>query len=248
MSIGPMILYVHIPKAAGTSAASMFYEQYKERLGVIDMNDWESWQHVLRVLPFQYECLFGHFFYGLHNDMPRTCEYTSVMRNPVDAILSYHSYIVRRADHPFHQWMGNGSLKQFLKLPSELMYAFRNYQTTMLTGKLNATAEEAIEIIERNYPILGTVERFEETVYLWQERFGWGEVKMFRENGGDDIRKNDKLSWADLRGIEELVDVDLEVYSYVRSRLAKRILTLSSEAKASIRSFKQTGVLDPASL
>jgi len=241
----PIVLFVHIPKAAGTGAAVLFYEQYKEKLGVIDMNVWDRWQERMRAAPYRFDCLFGHFSYGIHEDIARAAEYTSVMRNPIDAILSYHSFIVSKPNHPFHQFMGNGSLDQFLKLPRELLFVFRNYQTTMLTGKLNATASEAIELIGRKYPILGTVERLPETIYFWQKRYGWGEVVMRMEEGKNASEAPRKLSLAEIRGIEELVRVDLDVYAFVRSRLAQKIIALSSGEKAAIRELKETGRLSP---
>ncbi|THF79522.1 hypothetical protein [Cohnella fermenti] len=242
-SARPLLLYVHIPKTAGTSVAAMFHEQFQEKLGVVDMGNREHWLNVLKLLPCRYDCLIGHFAYGLHAELARSCEYASMMRNPIAAMVSYHSYIVRRTDHPLHACMGDGSLEHFLSLPAETLAVFRNYQTAMLTGKPGASAEETIRLIEREYPIVGTVEQLEETVFLLQQRYGWGDIHMRRENVGNSAVQRNKLRPTEYRRIAELVGVDLMVYAYVRARMEKTVQALPKQQQSAIREFKATGLL-----
>jgi hypothetical protein len=96
----PTVLFMHIPKTAGTAFREAIAANYKHpeiaylypTLPGFLVGD-------LRALPVEqrrsYRIVIGHFQFGMHEALPQQSEYITIVREPVARVLSQYAYFLR---------------------------------------------------------------------------------------------------------------------------------------------------------
>jgi hypothetical protein len=220
----PPLFVMHIPKTAGTTLAWIVKQQYQP--GTVchvypghleQINEARDW---LRS-PTPPRALVGHFRFGLHDGILPAPRYVTVVRDPVDQVLSNFNYIVG-SDDPLHKLVvppGMG-LDEFADHDQA-----GNPQTQFLTNKfrIDVAADpegayrQAIEILETHFVGVGTVEAFDESVRVIADRVGWRVRRAPRLNQtpnrpGKLTRRS--ISPATLARIAAANEVDARVHEY----------------------------------
>ena len=118
----------------------------------------------------------GHMLFGLHAILPQPATYITVLREPVDRVISSFYFMRNYKLHPLY-WkfkLENWSLEDFVRRsPRE------NVQCKIIAGaayEKPCTAEiceRAKENLVRYFSVVGLFERFEESLALMKLRFGW---------------------------------------------------------------------------
>ena len=122
-----LLVFVHIPKAAGTSLNDLFETVYGR--GFLNVSNhriaWES----RRTDPAGVLCLAGHFPYGWHRRLGmagrgkgapdglfegRRILHVSVVRDPVERFQSYYRYVQARPKHRHHRAASGMTPRQFV--------------------------------------------------------------------------------------------------------------------------------------
>jgi hypothetical protein len=240
----PLLFFLHIPKTAGSSIHQILHQEYLDRLGLVTDPDTRKIQLQLENPDQPLDCVFGHYPFGLHASTIRAFEYSTLVREPVEAILSYYYYIAQQPGHWLHMSLHSMTMERFFEQPEEILgLFFRNYQTAQLTGKPSASFAEAASLINRHYPIVGITELYCESIYLMKKRYGWGPVRRYYVNVTSGKPKREQHSPEILRRIESLVDQDAQMYRFTKDRLLRMIQALPEYELRLIEEFKRTGYL-----
>src|SRR3990170_2485204 len=96
MSTAPVIFFVHIPKAAGTSLARIIESQYSR--GSIYQIPEAPRAEVARAfesLPSKVKIVAGHAPLAMRSHFPAPVRAITILRNPVDRVLSLYNYMLR---------------------------------------------------------------------------------------------------------------------------------------------------------
>ena len=113
------VIFLHIHKAAGTTLHRIIERQYPpDQIWSFDeRHDFEAFRALSEAQKEEIRMLRGHMIFGLHEFMPRPCIYVTLLRDPVERVLSFYNYI-RRNPHHYHSEMivSQGlTLQQFLE-------------------------------------------------------------------------------------------------------------------------------------
>ncbi|MFB9275651.1 hypothetical protein [Cohnella cellulosilytica] len=241
----PLLFFIHIPKTAGSSIHQILHRAYGARLGIYYDRSPAEWEMTLARPDHGLDCVFGHYWFGLHAHSARPYEYATMMRHPVEAILSYYFYIARQPSHWLHPYALQLSMKDFFQLPGGILDPFfRNYQSVYLLGRAPASWEATLRIINGHYPIIGVSELYHESVYLLKDRYGWASAEVFRVNATPNRPTLDQIDPEVIRLITGLVGHDLQLYRFIRKRLEKTIERLPRWKMKQLERFKKEDRLD----
>ena len=98
-------------------------------------------QQAFQVLPEsktdRVQVIMGHLWYGAHALLPRPATYLTVLRDPIDRIISHYYFVQRDERHYLHQVVQGMSLEEYMSSGSST--EMLNDQTRLLAG--GATAE-----------------------------------------------------------------------------------------------------------
>ncbi|MFC4302199.1 sulfotransferase family 2 domain-containing protein [Cohnella boryungensis] len=240
-----LLFFMHIPKTAGSSIHQILYRQYDGRLGVVAGQGPDEWDELLSVPDHGLDCVFGHYGYGLHRCSVRPHEYTTMVRDPIEAMLSYYFYIAAQPSHWLYPYAAELTMTQFFDMPNEILdLFFRDYQSAFIVGRRPASAQEAIRALQAHFPLVGITELYHESVYLMKRRYGWGAVEVFHVNATPNRPTREQIDPEALDRIKRLIGIDIRLYRFARTRLIQELRQLPRAEKRIIEQFKAVGRLD----
>jgi len=250
------VIFIHIPKAAGTTFKEILWRQYGYRNSFTVQSGERTQPSIdkFRQLPeskkSRFRLIYGHMPFGLHRWLPRSAAYITILRNPVERVASEYYYVLRTPIHPLNpELVGkNLSLQDYIQKTADMNTT--NLQTRWVSGcvdfdsvippyeNLPANALDlAKENIENFFSVCGLIERFDESLLLMQKILGWKNIYYMRRNVGKRRASKDQLPAATLRLIEKQEEKDLELFEYAAKRLAE-MLDANSISDEAIRSFR----------
>jgi len=236
------VIFIHIPKAAGTTFYQVLNHQYKAqhiqyiKEGMSKQRSIDAFRKLPEEKKTRLRCIRGHMPFGLHQWLPKPATYITILRNPVNRVLSQYYYIRRTPVHPLHSELieKNVSLEAYVRMMSDINTT--NLQTRWLAGYVDFDSvmppyedlpadalDLAKENIENFFSVCGLTERFDESLLLMRRIHGWKNVYYIRRNVGKRRSSKEQPSTATLRLIEKHEEKDLELCEYASKRLTETL-------------------------
>jgi hypothetical protein len=215
------LIFLHIPKAAGTTLNRIIEWQYSPlSIFTIDPHRIRATVERLKTLSEQrrrqLRVVRGHMFYGIHEFLPQGATYITMLRDPVARLLSAYSFILRRPLNPMHRKLKHGrvGVEAFIRLTPNR----QNLQCRMLAGVKDVTCDQwvldmAKENIMKSFSVVGLCERFEESLILMANAFGW-EIPYYENRKVSKIRPVLEPNVVNM--IQEYNRFDMELYEFAR--------------------------------
>lgn len=218
------LIFLHIPKTAGTTLNRIIEWQYDPRLiYTVDPYQIRATASRLKTLSEarrrRLRVVRGHLLYGIHECLPQGGTYITMLRDPVKRVLSSYQFILRRPLHPLHRKLkakGIG-VEEFLKFTANR----QNLQTKMLAGVPyvgpcdEQTLARAKEHATKSFRVVGISERFHESLLLIASSFGW-DIPYYENRK---VSKNrPAVDPATVELIRQHNPYDLELYEFGRQR------------------------------
>ena len=227
------IVYLHVPKAAGTTLLDVARRQYeKSRFYKLRSRYAEKeWPELLvqdsEVID-RYDAFYGHYEFGVHADLSCPVYYVTMLREPVARVISLYKFMMNRLDSPFWDKRPKRelSLSEFVAGGYSKMSC--DGQTRLMTGQNTSeplqenSLELAIENIARSFIAVGVVERFDESLMLFREKLDWTAHCCYRRKN---VGGKEKLlvSESDIKIIKQHNQIDIQLYEYVTQQFQQEI-------------------------
>jgi hypothetical protein len=159
----------------------------------------------------------GHMLFGLHEILPQPSTYITVLRDPVERVLSAFYFMRSYKLHPLY-WKfrhENWTIEDFVQRSTR-----DNVQCKIIAGAdyhapcTGEVLEMAIEHLNQYFGVVGLSERLEESLALMKLRFGWQLKSYASFNVTRSRPKKGDLSRTTLDLIAEKNSFDIALYQH----------------------------------
>lgn len=241
-------IFLHIPKTAGTTLYGILWRLYEgEEIYTIDhvnhsLNDF-------KLLPDErkekIKMLTGHINFGIDQFLPQPATYFTFLRDPVALAISYFYYLRGELTHPHHQLAQSMSLEDYMD--RRLDENMSNVQTRMLAGRgksgqyyecTEADLETAKNNLQHAFAVVGLTDKFDETLVLLRQAYGWQNVYYARMNVTRNKPKRNAISQETLSVIKQANQLDSELYRFATDLFAEQVRQYGSSFNRDVQAFK----------
>lgn len=221
-----LVIFIHIPKTGGTTLTNLILREYPNHF-FYDVNKYDIYPK--GVSPFKIEiskadCLWGHFLFGAHAYISqRPFTYITMMRDPIEQVLSYFFSTLRNPQHPEYNKFLNIDFKDYID-SEEFFTSTSNIQTRYISGNfVNPDLSLAKENINKYFSVVGLTEFFDDSVLLMKNKLYWGDIKYQKENVNTKRPLQSDFPKEIIDKIREKNLLDLELYQYVKQKMRSGI-------------------------
>lgn len=240
------VIFLHIPKAAGTTLRSVIHRQYPDRQvqQIWSVPSLEESISEFKDLPperrKEIRFLTGHGVFGLHSFLEGDTEYVTMLRRPVRRVISNYHHVLRSPNHRLHGEVAEGGMSLLEYVSSGVNQALDNQMVRQVVGNEGSedpgegTLNQAKANLDEWFGVVGLVERFDESLLLMKKRYGWGDVSYHRRNATPNRRKKEDYPQHVVREIKQRNRLDAELYEYGKERLRGKLeeIDLSEELRS----------------
>ncbi|MEO1615693.1 MAG: sulfotransferase family 2 domain-containing protein [Planctomycetota bacterium] len=230
------LIFLHVPKAGGNSfldflvpnfqdesrfdvSAGLRYVERLEELAALPKEE-------LRKLGF----IYGHLPFGVHESLPQMFHYITVLRDPIDRILSHYYFVKEQRKHPLHEAVVSQKMSVADYVQSGLSGELNNGMVRLICGRPESDSlrghapcqpddlQQATENLKTHFSIIGLLEEMHATQQLVARRMGWAEKEPVRRNQTKARKSISSLRKRDREAIISNNDLDLQLYAWARER------------------------------
>jgi hypothetical protein len=230
-----LLIYMHIPKTGGTTLKNIINKQFEPG---------ETWFHMEKDMPPKLnqkskenslKCVGGHCWYGLHKQFSKEYTYFTMLRNPIDRVISEYYYILERPHHKDHQKVMAMDLMGFME---QFPLKSTNQHTRRISGNISSPhLQTAIENIHKDFAVVGLTEMFDESLFLMKQSFGWNDIDYEKVNI---TKKRPSINQIDEKVRSELErknELDMALYKYAENMILEKIAQFDTKTNQEFQSF-----------
>jgi hypothetical protein len=254
-----VFLYLHIPKTGGSTLGDMLYRYYHDgsqrkeeggyfRSGLYYLPDGfirASGESELTQRDLQAAtrpdttAVLGHFAFGIHEQLDRPARYMTLLRDPVQRVLSLYHHL-----RQYDQLPAGLTIEAFVAGPH--IHEACNDQVRRLAGMRRgepcdaSTLAAALKNAEHRIDLVGVTERFDASLLLAQQTFGWKGDITYLPRLVNTTRKKRRDEAPELIAlIEQHNALDLELYRFANAMLDRRIAQQGDAFEQELAAFTQ---------
>jgi glycosyltransferase involved in cell wall biosynthesis len=227
------LIFLHIPKAAGTTLHSILEGHYPPSscYSIYDPDEaakeFVQWPRERRE-PIR--LLKGHVAFGLHESLIGETTYITLLRDPVDRIMSHYYYAKRMPSHYLYNKITERTMSLQDYASAGLTDELDNGQVRLLAGiasdksvPIGACDTNLLNLakshIERHFCVAGLSERFDESLALMAIQLGWDWTPSYESlNVTPERPGKGQVDPAARAAIERANPLDCELYAWAKHR------------------------------
>jgi hypothetical protein len=227
------LIFLHIPKAAGTTLHSILASRYPagSHLSIYDP------EQAARMIPHwplarreQIRLLEGHVAFGLHECLVGETTYITLLRDPIERIISHYYYVRRMPGHYLHDRVVGDNMSLAEYAGSGLSDELDNGQVRLIAGVVSAETvpvgacdTRLLEIAKRNieghFALAGLTERFDASLALMAIQLGWDRIPTYSNlNVSENKPPKDRIDASARSAIGKANALDCSLYEWAERR------------------------------
>jgi hypothetical protein len=222
------ILFMHIPKTAGTAFREAIIDNYKHsQVAYLYPHPPGFLVSDLGLLPLEQRAKFrfviGHFQYGIHEFLPQEYTYVTIVRDPVERVISHYHYLLQTQPEITRDEAATLSLTEMLEqrrtvnLDNLIVRCFSGVdQNAVPPGHVDQRVYDlAVDHLRTHFKFVGYQDKVDEAYNTLQERFAWrARSSLNIVNKGE--RRGGDIDTATRTAIEHFNQWDCRLYTKIR--------------------------------
>ncbi|MGE7184326.1 sulfotransferase family 2 domain-containing protein [Peribacillus sp. NPDC006672] len=227
-------IFMHIPKTGGTTLNEIFKKQYK----LNEIFDHDSFQkkmmkmdELTEVEKRNIKAITGHYFYGIHQEFSRPFNYFTMLRDPVERVISSFYFL---KDYPGYEMVKDMTLEEFVVKGPEAP----NLQTLLVCGNQEIPDIEKAKENLKTFSVVGVTELFNETLFCLKKEYAWGDIHYTRKNITKNRLAKEEVPSDIINLIKKYNSVDIELYNFAKKLLYKKLKSLTVDEQKQLEKFK----------
>ena len=224
------LIFLHIPKAGGTTLQTIIERNYKKG----EVHRYQGPEDFKKYSERQkrgFKVVSGHFYYGLHRDIPQPTTYFTMLRDPIERVISNYFYVLRTPEHHLHNKVKSEKMSLRDYVISKVNRQLDNGQLRLLWGDgdipfgscSTEMLEKAKEHLRDSFSVIGLVERFDDSLQLLAKQFGWKNISYEKANVTANRPQQSQIDAATLSAVEECNLYDRELYHFAEQALTEQL-------------------------
>ena len=215
------LIFLHIPKTAGTSLRTLVEQAYPAGacVDIYSANSADFYETIRHDVD-KAQVLYGHTSYGIHQWFGLEPRYIAFVRNPIARVVSLYNHLRRHKKSPHYTDIHAGGMTLRDMIQAEISVETNNHMVRIIGGyggtettDNTAILDNAIAHIEQHFEFVGLTERMPESVNILAQRLGWGrQLRILRLNVTPPFPEIDAATSATIKEYNRL---DLMLYEYV---------------------------------
>lgn len=172
------------------------------------------------------DAVVGHVHFGVHRYLPEPATYMTMLRDPVDRVVSHFYYVLSDPAHYLHKRIKDGGYTLLEFAITRVSHELDNDQVRWLTEAHHFDVErvdrnlleQAKWNLEHGIAALGLMERFDQSLRCFEAAFGWERRHVQeRKNVNRERPPLSEIDPAALQAIREVNRYDVELYEFARA-------------------------------
>jgi hypothetical protein len=256
-------LFVHLPKTGGTTMRYLLNRIYGDTCLTLGHKQFHPYRYSTEAMLEAFcgmerrndpdvQVISGHMFFGLHEFLEGDWRYVTLLRHPVERVLSGFYYLVQLKRLPVD------GLMEYISGKNETLLhqmAVNNLQTRYLSavGGVPVVApfgvcppgmlDAARLNLETHFIVAGLTERFDETLMLLKNTFDWPQPLYTSENRTLQKTAPHKLPAEVLDIITENNALDIALYDAAKARFESELSRQDPQFIQAVRAFKRQNTM-----
>jgi len=244
------LIFLHIPRSGGTTLQRIIERQYP-RAAIFTIDGRNAYESIaeFKSLPEprreKIVCLKGHVRFGLHHYLRQPCTYVTLLRDPVDRVISHYYYVLRTPNHYFYkQVISRGmSLDEYVRSgPSRELSDGQARMVAGIHDECPIPPADTLAMAKKNlkecFTVVGLTERFDESLVLMKRRLAWKWPCYTRRNVTRNRPPRSAIPRGTVRLIQQRNEKDLELYAFAKQLFAESIREEGPSLVRELRSFR----------
>ena len=229
MSMLSPLIFLHIPKAGGTTFNDILKREYRfKTIHSLKYNDVADFKNLPPEKHRKIRLLKGHFPFGIHSCFENP-HYVTFLRNPVNRFISYYNYLLKTPRHYLYEKVAIANMSMLEFVQSDLTVEIDNCQLRYLTGTskpINTLTNSLLEEAKNNlssYFEIGITERFDESIITIVNNLEWKTKPYYVQKNKARTTKKEVVDPAIIKIISERNRLDIKLYHWATAQLDLRI-------------------------
>lgn len=229
------IIFLHIPKTAGSTLRSVFEEQYNpESRYLISAGNTLPPEYQYQVAKKslininnkaldEIKFVYGHLPFDPSYFSNKHVRYSAFMREPISRVISSYNYILTTPHHPLYPFVKNLSIVEYA---GNKNLQLDNLQLRIISGKtygdINETdLEKAKNNIAKNFSFIGITEHFELSLLLMKKKLNWTDYPSYKNINITSSKKS--VSDEEVKKLKDIYKYDIQLYSFALENFLRNI-------------------------
>jgi hypothetical protein len=223
----PKSIFLHLPKTGGTTLRDVIVRQFRGRTAFRFDGSERERAHFAGLAQSErdrFDLVEGHLHYGVHRLLSGPSAYITMLREPVDRVLSFYWFVLATPTHYMHKRFHElGTLRAAIERTSNP--ELDNFQVRLLSGeaslgvphgRVDRAMLDAAKANLGQCAVVGLTDRFDESLALLAVRFGWTDLTYHRFKKAINRPTTAELEPEVVDLVRRTNSLDIELYDHAR--------------------------------